>query len=365
MTSEAITKLTAALADCQIADVHRLQGRIRKLARSANAQNLQQQLSELEQAISLSVKACDQRKQAIPTSFDYPEQLPFSEKASEIVELVKQHQVLIVAGDTGSGKTTQLPKICLQAGLGRRGLIGHTQPRRLAAVSVANRISEELAVTVGEGVGYQIRFNERISADSFLKIMTDGILLTEIQQDRFLNKYEVIIIDEAHERSLNIDFLLGYLRWLLGKRSDLKVIITSATIDVEKFSGHFDEAPIVLVSGRTYPVEVRYAPLTTDREGLDSTDLQTQGVIAAIKEIEAHDKARQKLSGDVLVFLPTERDIHELAKRLMPRGCGAVFSFEVEGGREAGRRFIETLQLFSHLANVGDAKSLVIHPAST
>lgn len=316
LTSEAIEKLSAALADCQIADVHRLRRRLRKLARSGSTRNLSQQLGQLEQAISLSVAACQQRAQAIPSTFDYPEQLPFSEKAAEIVELVKQHQVLIVAGDTGSGKTTQLPKICLQAGLGRKGLIGHTQPRRLAAVSVANRISDELAVTLGAGVGYQIRFNERMAANSFLKIMTDGILLTEIQQDRFLNKYEVIIIDEAHERSLNIDFLLGYLRWLIAKRSDLKVIITSATIDVEKFSEHFDDAPVVLVSGRTYPVEVRYAPLLTDRDGLDSADLQTQGIISAIEEIEAHDKSQQKLSGDVLVFLPTERDIRDTATAL-------------------------------------------------
>ncbi len=221
-----------------------------------------------------------------------------------------------MAGDTGSGKTTQLPKICVEAGLGRRGLIGHTQPRRLAAASVATRIAEEMSAELGAGVGYQIRFNEKISPRTFLKIMTDGILLAEIQQDKFLNRYEVIIIDEAHERSLNIDFLLGYMKILLRKRKDLKLIITSATIDVEKFSQHFNNAPIVTVSGRTFPVEVRYSPPESLAESGDSTELQYRAIVEAVREIQNEDLRSKTISGDILVFLSTERDIRETAQIL-------------------------------------------------
>src|SRR5690554_4971824 len=188
----------------------------------------------------------------------YPPELPVSEKRHEIAEALRQHQVVVVAGETGSGKTTQLPKICLEMGLAENGLIGHTQPRRLAARAVAGRIAEELNTKLGGLVGYQVRFNDQTGPETAIKLMTDGILLAEIQQDRLLRKYQVLIIDEAHERSLNIDFLLGYLKRLLPQRRDLKVVITSATIDVEKFSQHFNDAPIVSVSGRTYPVEIRY-----------------------------------------------------------------------------------------------------------
>lgn len=273
-------------------------------------------LKGLQKDIERSIAACEARRASLPSSISYPEQLPFSEKTDEIAALLKRHQVLVVAGDTGSGKTTQLPKICIEAGLGVRGLIGHTQPRRLAAVSVANRIAEELNVTPGEGVGYQIRFNEKVSASTYLKIMTDGILLAEIQQDRFLNRYEVIIIDEAHERSLNIDFLLGYMKHLLARRPELKLIITSATIDVEKFSRHFSDAPIVTVSGRTYPVEVRYSPLETQSDKTDSVDAQAQGILDAVNEILALDRKSKRFSGDLLVFLSTERDIRETAQLL-------------------------------------------------
>lgn len=198
----------------------------------------------------------EKRQQNLPT-LEYPD-LPVSARADEIAELIRKHQVIIIAGETGSGKTTQLPKICLQAGCGVKGMIGHTQPRRIAARTVANRIAEELKVSLGEAVGYQVRFSDQSSPNSYIKLMTDGILLAEIQNDRFLSKYDTLIIDEAHERSLNIDFLLGYLKNLLPQRPDLKIIITSATIDVEKFSGHFDGAPIVEVSGRSFPVEIIY-----------------------------------------------------------------------------------------------------------
>ena len=312
-----LDSLIQELGTCQLADLHRLRRKIRDLKkRSKTHRNLENSAATVAQEIKKSQLACQRRNSAIPDQIDYPANLPISEIAPEIVELLGQHAVLVVAGDTGSGKTTQLPKMCLQAGLGRRGLIGHTQPRRLAAVSVANRIAEELGMEPGNGVGYQVRFHERVSASTFLKLMTDGILLAEIQQDRFLNKYEVIIVDEAHERSLNIDFLLGFLKQLLVKRSDLKLIITSATIDVEKFSAHFDDAPIVSVSGRAYPIETRYLPLLQEnKEQLEELDL-TQAIIKVVKDIAQLDVQRNSLSGDILVFLSSEREIRETAMRL-------------------------------------------------
>ena len=253
---------------------------------------------------------------AIPRQMCYPAELPVSENASKLVQLIRDHQVLIVAGDTGSGKTTQLPKICLEAGLGRSGLIGHTQPRRLAASSVAARIAEELGTEVGKGIGFQVRFSEKTAPETFLKVMTDGILLAEIQQDRFLNRYEALIIDEAHERSLNIDFLLGYLKGLLRRRPDLKLIVTSATIDVEKFSAHFDDAPIKRISGRTFPVEIEYAPLSTDAEKLNQPETMAEAVVSAAKRIRERDSELKQHSGDVLVFLATEREIRDTAQAL-------------------------------------------------
>src|SRR6476661_465923 len=227
----------------------------------------------------------------------YPEQLPVTQRREDIAAAIRDHQVVIVAGETGSGKTTQLPKICLELG---RQMIGHTQPRRIAARSVAERIAEELGTQLGELVGYQVRFTDRTSKASRLKLMTDGILLAELQRDRQLRKYDTIIIDEAHERSLNIDFLLGYLKRLLPKRPDLKLVITSATIDVERFAKHFD-APVVEVSGRTYPVEVRYRPLMAidEQDGVDGEGEvvvrdQTEAIVEAVRELAAEGP------GDVL-----------------------------------------------------------------
>ena len=188
----------------------------------------------------------------------YPEQLPISQSRSEIARTIRDHQVVIIAGETGSGKTTQLPKICLEMGRGNKQLIGHTQPRRLAARTVAGRIAQELGTELGDLVGYQVRFTDRVSANTAIKLMTDGILLAEMQRDPLLRRYDTLIIDEAHERSLNIDFLLGYLKRILPKRPDLKLIVTSATIDVDGFSRHFNDAPIIEVSGRSYPVETHY-----------------------------------------------------------------------------------------------------------
>ncbi|MBL4582298.1 MAG: ATP-dependent RNA helicase HrpA [Gammaproteobacteria bacterium] len=312
-----LDSLKQKLDTCQLADVFQLRNALRKIERdNLPEKDLKSSATALNVAIEKSQRACDLRRAAIPVKIAYPENLPVSARAVEIVELLSQHQVLIVAGDTGSGKTTQLPKICLEAGFGIRGLIGHTQPRRLAALSVANRIADELGVEVGAGVGSQIRFKDNTSEQSFLKLMTDGILLAEIQQDKFLNKYEVLIIDEAHERSLNIDFLLGYLKQLLHKRKDLKLIITSATIDVEKFSTHFNNAPIVAVSGRTYPVETRYAPLVENSTEQIDDDLQIDGIIKAVEGIIKSDTQKGSSSGDILVFLSSEREIRATATKL-------------------------------------------------
>ena len=202
----------------------------------------------------------------VPQHISYPEQLPVAARKDEIMRAIAEHQVVVVAGETGSGKTTQLPKMCLELGRGREKRIGHTQPRRIAARAVSSRIAEELRTDVGGLVGYQVRFNDQVSDQTAVKVMTDGILLTELTKDRQLKAYDTLIIDEAHERSLNIDFILGYLKRLLPKRPDLKVIITSATIDVERFSKHFNDAPIIEVSGRTYPVEVHYLDAVEDRD---------------------------------------------------------------------------------------------------
>src|SRR5687768_2038992 len=212
-----------------------------------------------ESALAVSRAARDQRDASAPVpTFD--DGLPVAREADTLVALIRKHPVVVVAGETGSGKTTQLPKLCLAAGRGRAGLIGCTQPRRIAARAVARRVAEELQAPLGGAVGYQVRFTEQVGDGTYIKFMTDGILLAEIASDRWLSRYDTIILDEAHERSLNIDFLLGYLRTLLRRRPDLKVIVTSATIDTERFARHFDGAPVLAVEGRSYPVEVRYRP---------------------------------------------------------------------------------------------------------
>lgn len=244
----------------------------------------------------------------------YPEQLPVSQKKDDIKDAIANNQVVIIAGETGSGKTTQIPKMCLELGRGVDGYIGHTQPRRLAARSVADRIASEMQCELGQQVGFKIRFSDQVSNNSYIKLMTDGILLAEIQQDRFLNQYDTIIIDEAHERSLNIDFILGYLKNLLPKRPDLKVIITSATIDPERFSKHFNEAPIIEVSGRTFPVDVRYRPLVEiDKDDMEAEGDQLQGIFDAVDEL------CQEGPGDILIFLNGEREIRDTADALSKR----------------------------------------------
>ncbi|MGI8694155.1 MAG: ATP-dependent RNA helicase HrpA [Geodermatophilaceae bacterium] len=247
-------------------------------------------------------------------AISYPPALPVSQAKDELLAAIRDHQVVIVAGETGSGKTTQLPKICLELGRGVRGLIGHTQPRRLAARTVAERIAEELDIPLGSAVGWKVRFTDQVGDDTLVKVMTDGILLAEIQQDRQLLRYDTLIIDEAHERSLNVDFILGYLKQLLPGRPDLKVVITSATIDPERFAQHFDGAPIVAVSGRTYPVEVRYRPVVDpDDEKADPDRDQTEAILDAVDELSTEG------SGDILVFLSGEREIRDTAEALRGR----------------------------------------------
>ncbi|MBN2625733.1 MAG: DEAD/DEAH box helicase, partial [Spirochaetales bacterium] len=241
----------------------------------------------------------------------YPQNLPISAKREEVIRLIRENQVIVLSGETGSGKTTQIPKFCLEAGLGAKGKqIACTQPRRLAAVSVAARIAEELGTDLGEEVGYKIRFEEKTSSRTRVKLMTDGVLLAETQGDRLLSRYDAIIVDEAHERSLNIDFLLGILRMLIEKRPDLKIIITSATIDTQKFSQAFGNAPIVEVSGRTYPVELRYRP-PEEEEGEKSL---AEAGVDALEEI-----LLETGSGDVLIFMPTEQDIVECCDLISTR----------------------------------------------
>lgn len=297
--------LLSRLNNVMLIDYRRLAARIKGLSAIKNQQSQHEVGMEIEQDIQQAEYRLQQRKSAVKNPIVFPESLPVSQRKAEIQTLIAEHQVVIVAGETGSGKTTQLPKMCLELGLGQRGLIGHTQPRRIAARSVAARIAEELQSELGGLVGYKVRFNDQIGEQTQIKLMTDGILLAEIQSDRFLNQYDTLIIDEAHERSLNNDFILGYLKQLLPKRPDLKVIITSATIDVERFSKHFNHAPIIEVSGRTYPVEVRYRPIVEDEE-----QDQLQGILNAVDELQAEGR------GDILIFLNGEREIRDTAEAL-------------------------------------------------
>ncbi len=297
------------IADCLAADVRRLRALARDMGQAGpRREKVQAEFAELLEKSKAAVAA---RRARLPKP-QFKADLPVNERRDEIAALIAKHQVVIVCGETGSGKTTQLPKICLELGRGARGLVGHTQPRRLAARSVATRLAQELQTQVGAGVGVKIRFHDRTAPDSWVKLMTDGILLAESQGDPWLSAYDTLIIDEAHERSLNIDFLLGYLKQLLPRRPDLKLIITSATIDAERFSQHFGGAPVIEVSGRLYPVEVRYRPVEDLEKQDDERDLYD-----AI--VDAVDELARLGPGDTLVFLPGEREIREAAEALRKR----------------------------------------------
>jgi ATP-dependent helicase HrpA len=307
------------LETCLIKDRYRLRQRhIRLSQQQSSGNNTDELWIQWQQQVDASRAVVEQRSASIPKLM-YDDDLPITKHREEILHCLATRQTLVLCGETGSGKSTQLPKLCLEAGLGRHGIIGHTQPRRLAARSVATRVAEELNSKVGQLVGYKIRFSDQTSPLSLIKLMTDGILLAETQNDRFLDAYDTIIIDEAHERSLNIDFLLGYLHRLRAKRPDLRLIITSATIDAERFAAHFTDelgpAPILEVSGRGYPVEIRYRPLSTELTSQED-DEETAPDDPLSGMVEAVDELIAEPTGDILVFLPTERDIREGSRRL-------------------------------------------------
>ncbi|MBI1397363.1 MAG: ATP-dependent RNA helicase HrpA [Betaproteobacteria bacterium] len=312
-------------------DRGRLGGRLARLRDGKG--NASDELGAIDAAIDASVARLDARRARRPR-ITYAPDLPVSEKHEEIARAIERHQVVIVSGETGSGKTTQLPKICLDLGRGSAGMIGHTQPRRIAARTVAGRIAQELASPLGDVVGYKVRFNDTSGPDVLVKLMTDGILLAETVTDRHLRAYDTIIVDEAHERSLNIDFLLGYLRQLLPRRPDLKVIITSATIDARRFSRHFMDAPVIEVSGRLYPVDVRYRPAEECEDG-EAPDLAEE-IGDALDALYLSDGP-----GDALVFLPGEREIRETAEYLRKHPVGRA---------RVGGAGVEILPLFARLS---------------
>lgn len=331
--AQQIKHLSQQTAQCSRLDGLRLRSRLRNLKKVTNADKHQALLLRIGQEVDKAIARRTHRQDSLP-AITYPAQLPVSQRKDEIAKAIANHQVVIVAGETGSGKTTQLPKICLEMGRGVDGLIGHTQPRRLAARSVAERIASEIGSPLGTDVGYRVRFSDQMNDNTYVKLMTDGILLAEIQNDPNLNRYDTLIIDEAHERSLNIDFLLGYLKRLLPKRPDLKIIITSATIDTDRFSSHFDNAPVVEVSGRTFPVEVRYH---ADESGKDRDQLQA--IFDAVDEL-----CREGL-GDILIFMNGEREIRDTADALRRRNL----------------RDTEILPLFARLSYAEQSKIFKSH----
>jgi len=313
-----ISHLLSLLNKTRLADRWRIKKRLQNLKKITQEEKQQRIAGQIAENIHQSIRLKGKKLQKI-IKIEYPESLPVSQNVERISQAIQDHQVVIIAGETGSGKTTQIPKICMQLGRGIEGLIGHTQPRRIAARTVASRIADELDSQVGDVVGYKVRFTDQVSESSFIKLMTDGILLAEMQNDRLLRQYDTIIIDEAHERSLNIDFILGYLKQILPKRPDLKIIITSATIDPQRFAKHFcsnsgELAPIIEVSGRTYPVEMLYRPLNervneTSNESNEEVDV-ISGILNAVEELSTYG------NGDILIFLNGEREIRDTAAAL-------------------------------------------------
>ena len=308
-TSSQLDALDEQIDQSMLIDRHRLRTRLRQIQHAiGRGQPVSQRIERLAGELEHSRSRVLARRQHLPRP-TFPAELPVVERREEIARAIAENQVIVLSGETGSGKTTQIPKICLELGRGVAGMIGHTQPRRIAARSVALRLAHELHANLGHAIGYKVRFTDHVSPKTYIKLMTDGILLAETQHDRFLEQYDTIIIDEAHERSLNIDFLLGYLKQLLPRRPDLKLIITSATIDPTRFSKHFNDVPMIEVSGRTYPMETRYRPLKAQTE--DEEDRQMgQGILDAVDELWRDGP------GDVLVFLAGEREIRDTAEAL-------------------------------------------------
>lgn len=342
-----LNEIDALIGEGMLAERTRLGGRLRRLRSNIDQgrtpRRLDRDLEHLASRAAASRDARLARQRALTSAtIDYPDVLPISERIDEIRAAIEQHPVVVIAGDTGSGKTTQIPKACLQAGRGHEARIAVTQPRRVAATSLSRRLAEELGVEWGRQVGAKVRFRDKTAPETLVKFVTDGMLLAEIRSDHDLLEYDTIIVDEAHERSLNIDFLLGYLRTLRQRRPDLKIIITSATIDTESFSQAFDSAPIIEVSGRVFPVETRYWPLEELLEDGDGDFSYTEGAATACEKLLAESDR-----GDVLVFMPTERDIRETSDLL--------------SGRLAGRRGVEVLPLFSRLTAAEQHKVFSSH----
>jgi len=343
-------QLRQLLVKCRASQRFHLSRKINQLSKS-KVKNYDSILEKLKKQIQTSIDKRELRLQNLPKP-DYPDQLPVAERRDEIINTIRDNQVTIICGETGSGKTTQIPKMCLEIGRGVDGTIGHTQPRRIAAKSVAERIAGELKSELGSIVGYKVRFHDHTREDSYIKLMTDGILLAEIRNDRYLNQYDTLIIDEAHERSLNIDFLLGYLRWLLPRRKDLKVIITSATIDPESFSKHFnftgkkeDNAPIINVSGRTFPVEIRYNSLIPDKNQNEDEKEEAKEKDMLQGVVDATDELMAEAPGGILIFFSGEREIRLASEAL----------------RKHHKPSVEILPLFARLS--GAEQSRIFHPS--
>ncbi|MEU4608569.1 ATP-dependent RNA helicase HrpA [Kribbella sp. NPDC023972] len=334
-----LAEVLARLDGLTAYDREQLGRRLERVRATKDARKRGQALQGVVGAIEHAERRVEVRRLAVP-EITYPQELPVSQLKDDIAAAIREHQVVVIAGETGSGKTTQIPKICLELGRGVQGMIGHTQPRRLAARTVAERIADELGTELGEAIGFAVRFTDKVSDRSLVKLMTDGILLNELQRDRDLTRYDTLIIDEAHERSLNIDFILGYLKQLLPRRPDLKVIITSATIDPERFAEHFSDsqgnpAPIVEVSGRTYPVEVRYRPINDPDDPATIERDQTQAILDAVDELSLEP------SGDILVFLSGEREIRDTADALNDK-------YAAQRGRPGA---VDVLPLYARLSN--------------
>ncbi len=343
--------LKELVKDCRASERFSFSKKIRHLSQlNKSDKNYLDRFERVKASIETSIEARKRRIQNLPKPH-YPIELPVAERRDEIINTIKENQITIICGETGSGKTTQIPKMCLELGRGIDGIIGHTQPRRIAARSVAARIAEELNTELGTVVGYKVRFHDRTKEESYIKLMTDGILLAEIRNDRYLNQYDTLIIDEAHERSLNIDFLLGYLRWLLPRRKDLKVIITSATIDPERFARHFNfsgkedgDAPIINVSGRTFPVEIRYHPLIPDskKDDVANEEAKEKDMLQAI--VDATDELMAESPGGILIFFSGEREIRQASEAL----------------RKHHKPSVEILPLFARLSSAEQNK--IFHP---
>ncbi len=343
-------KIDAEIAEAMLVDQYRLRQSLRAVRdRQNRGKPIDRDFNRLVGELSRSVEQRKRRAAAVPR-IEFGDDLPVLIKREQIAAAIREHQVVVVSGETGSGKSTQLPKICLDIGRGVAGMIGHTQPRRIAARSIAARVAEEIGTPLGRDVGYKVRFSDETGPNTYIKLMTDGILLAETQGDRFLNQYDTIILDEAHERSLNVDFLIGYLKRLLTQRRDLKLIITSATIDSVRFSRHFRtaaaSAPVIEVSGRNYPVELRYRPLVGEDDDDTDPDLE-RSVLDAVDELGSETS-----TGDVLIFMPTERHIHDMAKALRGR---------LVSGCWAGRR-TEVLPLYARLP--ASEQQRVFHPGT-